>query len=273
VALALAPTPSAGQRVDTAEVVVVEQRIALGLDLTPAQAKRRAIEEAMAEAVRRVLGVRVQSATLSIVDERSASIDGGFYSVVQLDAAGRAIDARVLTERWGSAQTPELGQQLYYEATIAVTVARDRGTRDPTFVVEATTDRSVYHVAGRAPAESDEIVVVARVSVDALVGLVSIREDSVAWLVPNAYSGWHASLAGAEFELPTEEWRMRGLRFRAVLPAGVSRSTELLAVVALKSAPPVPAKRMSLFDFQRWLVAIDADRRSIAFVPIEVRRR
>ena len=65
------------QRIDS---VTVEQRVLMTPELTPAEARRRAIDGALAEAVRRAAGVRVQSSALSTLDD----VPGGAKSVSDL---------------------------------------------------------------------------------------------------------------------------------------------------------------------------------------------
>src|SRR3954452_11782857 len=85
------------QGVDT---VTVTQRVLVGGDVTPGEAKRQAVERALAEAVRRVSGVRVQATQLGVGEDRNGRVRDSFLSVVQLDASGRATDYRVLDERF-----------------------------------------------------------------------------------------------------------------------------------------------------------------------------
>ncbi|MEO7512396.1 MAG: hypothetical protein ABIZ91_11615, partial [Gemmatimonadaceae bacterium] len=61
VAAAQTAQGTAGASVRHADTVTVEQRVLMSPDVTPAQARRRALENALADAVRQVAGVRVQS--------------------------------------------------------------------------------------------------------------------------------------------------------------------------------------------------------------------
>jgi hypothetical protein len=255
------------------ETVLVEQRVLLQEQLTPAAARRRALEEAMAEAVRRVAGVRVQSSAVSTTTEDHTGTEGRYRSVVQLDAAGRATDAHVVTESWETTRVPGIGEQLYYRATFSITVEREVGEPDPAFAVEASLPRADYIARATDVRQNDELVVTVQASQAARVYAFSVVDDSVQRLVPNDFLGPVEAAPGQRFELPDATWRARGLRFRVTLPPAGETRDELLAVVAVRGTGTVtPANRMSLLEFQRWLVRIPARDRATGFAAYAVRR-
>jgi hypothetical protein len=93
----------------------------------------------------------------------------------------------------------------------------------------------------------------------------------------------HRARAGVVLELPSREWRDRGVHFRASLPPTEQARRELIVVVATRSrisfpvsTPPADTGGVSSFPLmaiQRWLVTIPLDQRAIAFAAYEVRRR
>lgn len=260
-------------RAQQGETVLIEQRVLLQEQLTPAAAKRRALEEAMAEAVRRVAGVRVQSSAVSTTTEDHTGTDGRYRSVVQLDAAGRATDARVVSESWETTNAPGIGEQLYYRATFAITVERELGAPDPAFLVDVSLPRADYVARGTDPRQNDELVATVRATLASRVFAFSIVDDSVHALVPNEFITPVDAAAGVSFELPDATWRARGLRFRVTLPPAGAPREELLAVVAVRGTMTIePANRMSLLEFQRWLVRIPANDRATGFAAYGVRR-
>ena len=255
------------------ETVLIEQRVLLQEQLTPAAAKRRALEEAMAEAVRRVAGVRVQSSAVSTTTEDHTGTEGRYRSVVQLDAAGRATDARVVSESWETTNAPGIGEQLYYRATFSITVERDQGTPDPAFSVDVSLPRADYVARATDPRQNDELVATVQATLASRVFAFSIVDDSVQALIPNEFISPVDAAAGVSFELPDATWRARGLRFRVTLPPAAEPREELLAIVAIRGAGVVmPANRMSLLEFQRWLVRIPAGDRATGFAAYGVRR-
>lgn len=255
------------------ETVVIEQRVLLQELLTPAATKRRALEEAMAEAVRRVAGVRVQSSAVSTTTEDHTGTEGRYRSVVQLDAAGRATDARIVSESWETTNAPGIGEQVYYRATFSITVEREQGEPDPAFAVEVSLPRADYVARAVDPRQNDELVATVQATQASRVYAFSIVDDSVQALVPNEFLAPVDALAGERFELPDTTWRARGLRFRVTLPPVGAPRDELLAIVAVRgTGTAAPANRMSLLEFQRWLVRIPARDRATGFAAYGVRR-
>ena len=260
----------AGQRIDT---VTVEQRVLMSPDLTPAEARRRALDNALADAVRQVAGVRVQSSSLSILDEHGSAIRDGYSSVVQLDAAARATDYRVLGEEWESVRHPQIGLQLYLRTRTWVVVEREHGSPDPAFSVEVTLNATLFTARGGQASASDEVIAAVRASQDAFLTLFVIADDSAERIFPNEYVPRVGITADSRIELPDPDWRARGVRLRASLPEGRAARRELLMVVATRTAiPPPPSMRLSIMGVQRWLVRIPADQRAVGFAAYEVRR-
>lgn len=250
------------------ETVVVDQRITLTDELTPAAAKRRALEEAMAEAVRRVVGVRVRSTAISTTTETSAGYSSDYRSIVQLDAVGRAVDVQLQRETWET-----VDDAVRYRGTWAITVEREVGTPDPGFTLDLAVPRTVLDAPSEDPARNDELVATVTSSRSASLVLASIVDDSVLALLPNAYTGTVVLAPATMTDLPPPDWRARGLRFRVTRPAGGALRDELLVAVAVTGTDVPPFTGGTLLEFQRWLVGIPLDRRAVAFAPYTVSPR
>lgn len=263
-----------GARAQTVDTVTVEQRILMTPELTPAEARRRAIDAALAEGVRRVAGVRVQSSALSTLDERGergARVESRYSSVIALDAAARAVDYRVTSEEWETRRL-DGASQLYLHLTLRAVVEREVGTPDAGFTIDLSLNAPRYEVRADAASRNDEIIATVRTSRSAQLSLFTIVGDSVQRLFPNAYLPAVTSDSGRTLELPDPEWRERGLRLRATLPPQVDELRELLLVVATRSAVAPPPVSMSVMELQRWLVRIPLQDRAMAFASYDVRR-
>ena len=264
------------------DTVTVTQRVLVAGDVTPAEAKRRAIERVLAEAVRRVSGVRVQAAQLGVGDDRNGRVNDSFLSVVQLDAAGRATDYRILDETFHTERHPTLGAQLYLELRALVTVAREHGAIDPGFTVSVSLNDALFFDGGRSIEGNDELIATITSSQDAWLTVFGVVGDSAQLLLPNALMSDNRAVAARATELPAREWRDRGVHFRASLPPDETARRELVVVVATRT--PVrftshartgdasPAS-FPMMDIQKWLVTIPLDQRAIAFAAYEVRRK
>jgi hypothetical protein len=265
------------------DTVTVVQRVLVAGDVTPAEAKRQAIERALADAVRRVSGVRVQSTQLGVGEDRGGRVRDSFLSVVQLDAAGRATDYRIVDERFVNERHSALGAQLYYELRALVTVAAERGAVDPGFTVAMTLNDALFFDAGRGLEGNDEVIATITSSQPAWLTVFGVTGDSAQVLLPNAFMTDGRALAGRPVELPPREWRDRGVHFRASLQPQEKSRHELLMVVATRSPVAFPtapspgdgaaSPAIALMAIQRWLVTIPLDQRAMAFAAYEVRRK
>jgi len=279
----LAPASARAQSVSASagDTVTVTQRALIAGDVTPAEAKRQALEHALAEAVRRVSGVRVQAAQLGVDEDRNGRTRDSFLSVVQLDAAGRATNYKILDERFVTERHPSLGSQLYIELRALVTVARESGTTDPGFSVAVSLNDALFFDNGSSLAGNDELIATITASQDAWLTIFDVTGDSAELLMPNTVMGETRLIGNRPSDLPSREWRDRGVHFRASLAAQETARRELLVVVATRSrisfptdaSPDGSSRPVSLMAIQRWLVTIPLEQRAIAFAAYEVRRR
>ncbi|MHB1312434.1 MAG: hypothetical protein ACYC3L_10480 [Gemmatimonadaceae bacterium] len=282
VLLALLGALASRARAQDAEWVEVDSRALLAGDRSAADAKRDALYGALAEAVRRVAGVTVSGSTMAVRTDSAGTSTDHFVEAVRLDAEGRAIAWQVLHEGWRTMMVPGIGSQAYYEMRVRVRVQREHGTADAGFSVRLAANAEQYVVRGAAPAGNDEVLLTVTTSAPAVLTIVSIVDDSVFVLVPNALMPDVRTTALMALEVPDAVLRGNGLRFRMTLPDDVSRRTELLAVVATRQPVPLLVRtgegaardtgRLTLADFSAWLLAIPRRERAVAQVVVEVRR-
>ncbi len=266
--LALPALASPGDAQPARETVLIEQRVSLGEHFTPAAARRKAMEEAMAEAVRRVAGVRVRSTAVSTTTERDSSFTSEYLSVVQLDAAGRAVDVRLVAERW---ETGAAGPR--YHASYSVTVEREQGESDPGFSLELTLPAREYRAPSRNVRANDELLPVARSSRAATLFLFSVVGDTARQLLPHPLTGPVSLAADAAQEVPDAVWRERGMRLRVTSVPPDTRRDELLVGVAIQGVDVPAFTGSTVLEFQQWLVRIPLGARALAFAPYVVLAR
>ena len=272
VAMPLVASAQAGD----VESVLVPQRILLEGSMTRAQAERAAVENAMAEAVRRVAGVRVSGSELMMSGDSSGTITSRYLASVRVDAEGHVVGWSLERGRWSTEQRGHSSAALVYDAAVRVLVARDAGRADDGFrlaVRLGSPERLL--VRGTALAGNDEVIVMLTATRDAFLTLVAMSGDSVARLAPNPVVRDARITAGVESAWPSNEWRERGLHFRVALPTGIAARTEVVAAVATLDAAPWPRDDggpIALADFNRWLVAIPASQRAVAQRTVMVER-
>ncbi|MDQ8154799.1 MAG: DUF4384 domain-containing protein [Gemmatimonadota bacterium] len=257
------------------QAVVIAQRVRLEGTMTRKDAERAAVENAMAEAVRRVAGVRVSGTQLVVSSDSAGQIGSRYSSSVRLDADGHVVGWTVERGRWITEKRSRKQSDLVYDASVRVLVARNSGRADEGFrLVMRDRGPDRLRVRGVPLAANDEAIVAVTATRDAYLTVVAISGDSVSRLVPNQVVRDARLEAGVESEWPSAEWRERGLHFRVSLPAGVNARTEVLAAIATLEPVPWPAAQgtVPLTEFNRWLVAIPAARRAVAQRTVMVER-
>ncbi len=268
--------PLRGQTVD------VSRRELLSGGRSAEEVKRDALYAALADAVRRVTGVTVQGTEQSSRADSAGHIVDRYVEAVRVDAAGRATAWTVLKEGWRTEKSKALGDQVYYELSLRVTVERESGTRDPGFSVRLSLNATHLVVRGENAADNDEIIAKVAVTADAFITLVSIAGDSVYVLTPNSVVPELHAAPSITVELPEPALRRMGLHYRVALPPSVSGRTELVAVVATRTPVALFAPKgegeardsgtLTLAEFNRWLVSIPLDQRAVAQLPIELKK-
>lgn len=261
--------------------VEVTRREVLRADRTPAEVKHDALYGAIAEAVRRVSGVQVRGSQLSVRRDSAGIITDDFVQAVHLDAAGRAVDWVVVKDGWHTDKAKG-GDVVTYDLTLRVQVAAETGSADPAFGAQLTLGADRYLVRSDAADRNDELVATVTASRAAAITLVSITDDSVFVLFPNAIAPSVAVEAGQATDLPSANLREAGLRLRVALPAGVRSRRELIAVIATRTPVPLFAPAggdaardtgvLTLAEFNRWLASIPLGDRAVAQRPIMVQR-
>ncbi len=263
-------------------IVEVARRVSLRT-LTQEKARRRALDEAQAEAVRQVVGTQVQAEQSSVTTETSGGeFADRFTQVVRTGASGRVVDYDVL----GEGVVVGARGDAYYEVRLRATVQPEQGRPDPGFTATLTLDDAdgVYLDCG-APTDSDELVATAQVSQDAHVTLFSLTADTLQVIWPNALMPEAAMLREVPVEFPPPDLRARGVHLRVEVPPGREEVTEHLVLVATKT--DVPFRPLPAFEvrnqelttaqahvlaLQRWLVRLPLDQRTMATTTYYVHR-
>lgn len=263
------------------KTVEVEYQIYSG-DKSPQKAREMAIKRAQAEAVRRVVGTKVQAERVSSSVESGQERVERFSQIVRTGASGRVVDSEVL-----QAETTKRGGSLFYKVRIRATVVPEQGRSDPSFEIDVSLndpDR-VYLDRGR-PSESQELIASFEVTQDAYLTLFSVTPDTLRVLWPNSRLPETFVPADSTVEFPPQNLRNLGLRWRVQVPEGQQSVTERIVVVATKKKipfEPIPDYEVTsgrlkttgatVEALNRWLVEIPLDQRSLATATYTVRRK
>lgn len=260
--------------------VVVDRHDAVPSGRSLDDVKRDALHGAIAEAVRRVAGVRVQGTQSMSASDSAGHAVTRYDEAIRLDAEGRATSWTVLRDGWKTAKGASA--PVSYELSLRVCVERETGAADPSFAVRLATNAERLLVRSDTAARNDELVARVTATRDASLTVVLIAGDSVFVLAPSAYLAAPDARAGEAVEVPDASLRGAGLRFRAALPPGVAARDEIVAVIATRRPVPLPSRAgagsardtgvLTLAEFNRWLVGIPLDLRAVAQAAVRVER-
>jgi len=264
--LAAAPDARAETRVVEVSASVV------GIDRTPEQARRQALERAREEAVAQATGIRVAAQQLRMRSELDGASSDAFSFLVQTSTEGRIVKEQV------SYRTRLDGETPVYEATLVAEVVLEEGVRDPGFTLDVTTlpDTNVYR-------DGELLAVEVNASRPCYVTLIRVGSDgSLDVLFPNRFRPPRPIEAGKAIRIPSESDRFA---IRARLAEGRDLEHERLLAVATLDPIAFDLDRTdgnelaaegsagtSLTALNRWLLRIPVARRAESLWEYEIRR-
>lgn len=276
----------AGQRAASAPApagdsvwVVVEREATLGSDGVAAEVSRSALYGALADAVAQAGGAIVQSSSVAVRSDSGGSVQDAYVRSLHVEGRGIAIGWTVLSEGWRVRRTAGGAGVATYAIRVRVLVRRERDGPDPAFTASLRLSSPTCVVRGPALTDGEEMQVAVAASADAKWIILSVADDSVSILAPNAIEREVASDAGEWRSVPADSLRAIGLRFRCSLDPSRSASHESIIAVATRAsvAPPGAAdgaqRKVGLAEFNRWLAGIPPRERSLATAGLEVRKQ
>lgn len=263
------------------KTVEVEYQIYSG-DKSPQKAREMAIKRAQAEAVRRVVGTKVQAERVSSSVESGQERVERFAQIVRTGASGRVVESEVL-----QGETTKRGGSLFYKVRIRATVVPEQGRSDPSFEIDVSlNDPDRVYLDRGLPSESQELIASFKVTQDAYLTLFSVTPDTLRVLWPNSRLPETFVPADSTVKFPPQNLRNLGLRWRVQVPKGQQSVTERIVVVATKKKipfEPIPDYEVTsgrlkttgatVEALNRWLVEIPLDQRSLATATYTVRRK
>lgn len=255
--------------------------LALMAEMNQQQARTAALNEARAEAVRIVAGVKLRAESFrvqtEVTQDQKATVSQDFFASVNRDVAyGHVVQQEILFEGAVTLITiPGQPPQVYYKVKIRARVEIDHGDPDPTFIVQVKTNKEVYK-------ENESMTIDLQVTQDCYVYVFNLlANDSLLVLFPNRYFHENWLKAGSTLHLMPA-----GFTFEVNLLPGFQRAQELIYVVATKERFEFALKwRSENEDFRttatpafafvelpRWLSNIPPDKRTDRVIRYEVYR-
>lgn len=252
-------------------------------DLTRGQVRLHAQEDLFKKAVVRATGISIESITFGSKEEHDGKYREMFTEVNQTKSYGRIVDCRIMRE---GIVKEQFGVDVVegYRIVATCDVSVDQEDPDPAFQLALKLNKDVYY-GSDTPRGSDEVIVTLESTLDAYLTLFGVAGDSVTVLLPNKQEPGSFLPAGESLEFPSKRLRENyGLRYRATLPSGESRASEMVFAIATLDSIPfkegsvfggpygVPTYHSGLMDLYRWLSEIKPSRRTEAHRIFEIRR-
>jgi hypothetical protein len=275
-ALLLACCPLFAQKPDAVWIAGVTGE-AIGENLTPQQARERALSNASAEALRQV-GVRIDAVQLmqqsevlnSAAKERQAN--DAFVNVVRLSSQGIVTGRR--NEVWTAENIetrtgkPPL---IVYRVKVDLRVTMPAGKRDEDFAVKARLSQPAYR-------SGERVLLSVSATKDCHVLVFNIAEDSVRQLHP--VPGSSSDMLSADMPL---SFPPPGLRWKAAVPEGWESSQELIMVIATKRMVEAEfgkflepgggyagTRHAALMELLQWLASLPQDQVAYTIESMEI---
>lgn len=191
-------------------------------NITKQEARRRAIEDAMRSAVAMVAGVNILAESLLINYRLTGDI-------VKAIPHGKVLEKEMIEEDVDKVfQKGVTAPSLIYKVRMRIKVAKDSGSRDPYFNLEASCNRAAFK-------EGDEMQIKIRPTKECYLYLFNILEDDkVIRLLPNSYQSNNFVKANELLIFPSLEDKNKGITLIAHLPKGKEGTTETIYLLALK---------------------------------------
>ena len=249
-----------------------------GIDKTPDQARKKALESARSEAIKQAVGVKITEETFRNVTEvltgKSATeFRDVFSSFNKSSSHGKIIQEDVKYEQKFEGEIP------IYIARLKASVIEEEGKPDPAFQVKIVLERMDLYDRGGDRSKNDELKFKLWVSQNAYLYLFTITaNDSVQLLLPNKYildNYFAIDRNEQEFYKKMQQLKMR---FVVGLPQDKEESEEGLLLVALKNKIDftsgnfsadgegvIPTYKAALTDIMQWLVQIPLSERAEIF--------
>jgi len=256
----------AGQ--DNIQIIEKEGEAVLGDDMTPAQAKALALNNARRSAIEQASGVIVHG----------SSVVYNFQLVSDLVAS--ATRGVIIKEEILADDIKKEGKQIVYYTKIKAHVKTlENRERSSLKILKADVNRYGSNPASATIVfqDNDEIQIRAKANSDAYIHVFNISQDGwVTKLYPNEYFKAEITSPETEFIFPNEKQRDLGLKLKVRTPKNLSRAIETMLIVATKEKTDFlsdkKAGEVTITDLMRELSEIDASLWTEKIAGYEVRK-
>lgn len=218
-------------------------------NITPEEAKGKAIQKACQTAIEQFSGIEITGRTSLIEVESGSEITIDHFSkLTNQTSNGIIMEKEIIKE-----ENITKNNILYKSITLKIKVGKQEGERDPFFTIEAKLNKDYFK-------EGEELLLSVTPSKDCYLTILNIMSDeNVITIFPNKYRKDNFVKANELFELPNENDNKLGIMFKVHLLPDKEEDTEIIKILATKEPVNIQINsdfKTALESLQNWLVTI-----------------
>lgn len=255
----------------------------LAANITPDEAKKQALDNARAEAIKQVVGIKIAEETYRSVTESQSSTQDDFFDV--FSKLNRSTASGKIVEEIPEYSVSIQNETPVYTVKLNAKVIEEKGKPDYGFTAEIVMSQDVFFDRGSIK-KNDIIEFKLWASKNCYLYLFNVMSnDSVQLVIPNKYINDNFYSIDRHEQEFVRKMNAIELKFRASLPEGKSLVKEALLLVALKEKIDffsnnlstdgqgvIPTYKAAITDIMNWLVRIPADMRTEAFKSFTIKK-
>ena len=221
-------------------------------NITPEEAKEKAIQKACQTAIEQFSGVEVTGRTSLIKVESGSKVTIDHFSkLTNQTSQGIVLGKEIIKE-----ENITQNNILYKSVTVKVKVGKQEGERDPFFTLEAALNKDYFK-------EGEELELEITPSKDCYLTILNIMSDeNVTTIFPNKYRKDNFVEANQVFILPDEKDKSLGIKYKVGLLPNKEKDTEIIKILATKEPVNIQINsdyKTALESLHNWLISIPQD--------------
>lgn len=228
------------------------------LNITPEEAKFRALEEARKNAIAQVVGIDFQSETAQAVTEQQNIVSDFFSTVSQSRIYGRIVEEEII--RWEDASYqphPNKPPIPIRRVFLRTKVIKEKGIADPSFQVFVKLNDKIFH-------ENDSLEILISSTKESFITVFNLTADrKIRVLFPNCYQSDNRTGSNEVLKIPHNLSNDQAAYRLKVAPLqGHKEDLEWIKVIATR-------KKIKFSDFYNFLDKCNEDESFSFFLKFE----
>ncbi len=230
--------------------------------ISPEEARSQAIRKARLDAIEKLCGVDIQSASLV----KDFMLSGDFVSSASYGqiTSEKILKEEVITKQEQINQPPT----LIYQIEMEIAVQCESGQPDPSFRLNLQTNKMTF-------VNGEELILKVQSTSDCYITILNYAADEkVSVLMPSSIFPDNFIPAQQPIEIPSQPQRLQGIHLRMQTLGGQEKSSEIIQVIATKQKIDFLENLETKEDIGEGLnlsIAIDRLLRWITSIPVQQR--